>query len=168
MERHSTGDDRSTVGDRRHVGVQLLVTQPEEDGLVSHQPAIISVGFRRGLREISIRLVVTLGISDGLLAVAAVGQCPADVGDIPILILLLLQELDPHVGDSHRQTVIKPDTTERKWEAECRHARHILCNCDAVGKDVVEHLVSLWNDVSNGFVTRSSEGDIYIYIYAPA
>lgn len=43
------------------------------------------------------RLVVRLCVRDALLEVAAVRESVADVAQVPVLVLRLLEQLDPHV-----------------------------------------------------------------------
>lgn len=53
---------------------------------------------------------MTLRIRNALLAVSPVRERVHDVADVPREIRLgFLEELDPHIWDCHRKTVIKPD-----------------------------------------------------------
>ena len=58
-----------------------------------------------------LRLIVALGVGDGLLAVAAVGEGEGEVADVPFVIGRFLQELEVHVGDCHREAVVEADTS---------------------------------------------------------
>lgn len=84
---------------------------------------------------------MTLAISDTFLSVSPIRQRKADVGQVPILIFLFLQDLDPHVRDSHGQTIIEPHASQGQGHAQSWHARHVLGNSDALGVELVEHLV---------------------------
>lgn len=72
-----------------------------------------------------------------------VDQDPANICHIPLVVLLLLQKLDPHVGDGHGKTVIKTDTPQSKRETQSRHSGNILGDCDGFGIDVMEHFIGL-------------------------
>ena len=87
---------------------------------------------------------MTLSISDALFAVPPVRQCMYDVPYIPLIISLVLQELDPHIGDRHGQAVVEAHTTVLGWHAEKGHTRHVLRNCDDVRIQLVQEVVSLW------------------------
>ena len=106
MEGESSVNDPRTRGNDRHVGIHLCIHQPERDGLVPHQG-----------------LVVALGIGNALFMVASIGEGPSDALHVPILVLLLLQKLDPKVRDSHGQTVVKPKPSfkNRPTRASRRH-----------------------------------------------
>lgn len=84
---------------------------------------------------------MTLAVSDTFLSVSPVRQRKADVGQVPILVFLFLQDLDPHVGDGHGQTIIESHTSQGQGHAQSWHARHVLGNSDALGVELVEHLV---------------------------
>lgn len=84
---------------------------------------------------------MTLCVCDRLLAVAPVCKNPANVGHVPLLVRLLLEDLDPHVRDSHSKPVVEADATKREWEAKSGHARYIFRDSDAFGVEPVEHLV---------------------------
>lgn len=84
---------------------------------------------------------MTLAVSDAFLSVSPVCQREADVGQVPILVFLFLQDLDPHVRDGHGQTIIKSHASQGQRHAQSWHTRHILGNSDALGVDLVEHFV---------------------------
>ncbi len=62
----------------------LFIHEPKGECLVSDQS-----------------LIVALGIGNTLLSPAAILEGPADTFHIPILVLELLQDLDPHIGNGH-------------------------------------------------------------------
>src|SRR5436190_1079390 len=92
-------------------------------------------------RRSNVRLVVALSIRNCFLAVSAIRQRKGDVTHIPLLILLLLQKLDVHIRNSHSQTIVKANATERKRQTEGWHPRHVLSDGDAFGVQLVEHFV---------------------------
>ena len=104
----------------------LLVHEPEGNRLISDQS-----------------LIVTFGITDTLLPPATVCQRVHYVTYHPIIIPLLLEEFDPHVGYGHRETVIEAESTNGWRYAQERHPRHIFSNGDSVGVQLVDEVVSL-------------------------
>jgi hypothetical protein len=58
------------------------------------------------------RLIVAFGISDGLLAMTPICQGKGKCAYIPLIVLLLLQGLDPHIRDSHGEPVIEADASK--------------------------------------------------------
>ena len=103
-----------------HVGVH----EPEDDGLVPDE-----------------RLVMALGIGDGLLVLSAVGHLKEDVSGFPVLVLDLLDILDPEIGDTHRQTIVEADTAVLDRRGESGHAGHLFGDGDSVGFDLMDDLV---------------------------
>jgi hypothetical protein len=75
-------------------------------------------------------LIVALGIGNTLLSPAAILKSPADIRHVPILILELLYDLDPHIGNGHCQTIVEPHSTVLCRDAQQWHTRYILGNCD--------------------------------------
>ena len=59
-----------------------------------------------------------LGVGDAGLFVAAVGERVHDVAHLPLVVRLLLQQLDPLVRNGHLQPVVKPDAALRHWPAQ--------------------------------------------------
>jgi hypothetical protein len=94
---------------------------------------------------------VTLAIRDGLLPVTAVGQGEADIGQVPVIVGQLLQDLDPHIGDGHGQTVVEANPTQGEGQAQGRHAGHIFSDRDGLGVELVQHLVGD-HEVSHGLI----------------
>ena len=104
-----------------HVPVHLLVYQAEDDGLVTHEC-----------------LVMALGIGDSLLVGTTVGQFPNNAGGVPVLVLALLDGLDPIVGDTHRHAVVKTDAAILETAGQTWHAAHLLSDGDGIGVDFVD------------------------------
>ena len=104
-----------------HVGVH----EAEDDGLVAYEC-----------------LVVTLGVGDGLLVLAAVGHLIEDMTGFPVLILNLFDILDPEIGNTHGQTVVKSHAAVRYRASETRHAGHLFGDGDGIGFDLMNDLVS--------------------------
>jgi hypothetical protein len=127
MQRQSSLDDLRQLAQITHVRVHLLVHQPERECLVPDE-----------------RLVVRLGVADTLLAVSSVRERVADVAEVPILVRgSFLEQLDPHVGDGHREAVVEADTAFGDGATERWHPRDVLRDGDRVGIQLVEHGVGL-------------------------
>ncbi len=73
-------------------------------------------------------LVMRLGVSNGLLFPTPVGQSVNNVAHVPIVVLELLQQLDPLVRNSHAKTIVKPEAALVDRTAHSRHPRHVLQN----------------------------------------
>lgn len=71
----------------------------------------------------------------------SVGQGEADVAEIPFFVLLLLEDLDPHVGDGHGESVVKANAAEGEGQAQGRHSRDILGHGYHIGIQLVEELI---------------------------
>ena len=123
VQRHAAVHGAVVVA-RHHVPVHLLVDEAEDDGLVTHEG-----------------LVVALGIGNGLLVGTAVGQLPENGSGVPILVLTLLDGLDPVVGDAHRHAVVKADAAVLESAGQSGHAAHLLGNGDGMGIDGVDQHV---------------------------
>lgn len=74
---------------------------------------------------------------------SSIGQSVNDVSHLPFTVFLLLDHLDPHVRDGHRETVVKSYTALVDRPAERWHAGHVLGNTDDVWVYFVQHLVGL-------------------------
>ena len=57
--------------------------------------------------------------------VSAVGEGKHNIADVPLIVRLFLEQLDPHVWDGHRETVVKSNSTLRDRSAQRWHTRHI-------------------------------------------
>lgn len=86
-------------------------------------------------------MVVALAVSNRLFAMSSVGQGEADVAEIPFFVLLLLEDLDPHVGDGHGKSVVKANAAEGEGQAKGRHSRDILGHGYDVGVQLMEELI---------------------------
>lgn len=71
-------------------------------------------------------LIVALGVSDGAFHPPSVGERVHDVAHLPVLVALLLQQLDPHVRDGHAQPVVEPGAALRHRPAGRWHAGYVL------------------------------------------
>ena len=123
MQRHATAHHAIVVAGH-HVPVHLLVDEAEDDSLVAHQC-----------------LVVTLGIGDCLLVGAAVGEFPEYRSGFPLLILELLDGLNPVVGNTHRHAIVETYAPILHLSRQPWHATHFLSNGDGMGINVVNELV---------------------------
>ena len=84
--------------------VHIGIDEAEDDGLVAYEC-----------------LVVALGIGDGLLILTAVGYLPEHAGGLPMLVGLLLDELDPVVGHVHRHAIVESVTTMLDGRCQAGH-----------------------------------------------
>ncbi len=123
MEGDASGHHHILVADH-HMPVHLLVNKAENHRLVTDK-----------------RLVVALDIRDCLLLVAAVGKLPENRGRVPVLILLLLEGLDPVVGYAHRHAIVEPNAAILESDGQARHAAHLLGDGYRVGIHGVDDLV---------------------------
>jgi len=107
-----------------HVCVHLLVHKPESNRLVTNQSLVMRLavsnrGFlRRRMNTLSINrsnsedpLHCRIICRRSIYHVSPVGESKDDVANIPLIVRLLLEQLDPHVRDSHRQAVVKTNTS---------------------------------------------------------
>lgn len=91
---------------------------------------------------------MTLTVCDTLFTVSPVRQCVDNVPKVPLVIGFVLEQLDPHVRNSHGKSVVEANTalihgTTKKW-----HARNILGNRNDRGVQTSQHIVSLQLQVS--------------------
>lgn len=95
--------------------VHLSIAQVHHESLVTNE-SVKNVSNLLPIEylELHLRLVVTLGISDCLLSMSSVGQCEANAANIPLVILDLFQGLNPHIGDSHAETIVESYSSERQ------------------------------------------------------
>ena len=119
MESHSAIHGEIIVA-HHHMPIHLLVDQTEDNRLVAHES-----------------LIMAFAIRDGLLIGATVGEFPENRGGVPFLILLLLDHLDPIVGDTHSHSIVETYSSLIEFESQPRHAAHLLCDGDSLGVDLM-------------------------------
>ena len=56
----------------------------------------------------------------------SVGEREYDVSDVPVLVFVLFEKLNPFVRNGHTQTIIKTHSAFFDRAAECGHSRHVL------------------------------------------
>ena len=95
-----------------------------------------------------------LGVSDAVLLPTPVGQRVHDVAHVPVLVPLLLQQFDPHVGHGHGEAVVEPAASLRCGAAECRHARHVFRDSDL---DEARYFTSQKPTLKTMFETTTSQ-----------
>ena len=123
MQGDASGDGGVGVA-HHHVPVHLFVDEAENHSLVADE-----------------RLIVAFHVGYCLFVVAAVGEFPVYRGGMPVLVLLLLEELDPVVGDTHRHAVVEAHAAVLDLEGEAGHAAHLLGYGYGVGVEFVYELV---------------------------
>ena len=109
---------------RLHVPIHVGIDEPKDDRLIAHEC-----------------LIVALGVADGLLVGAAVGRFPPDGRGVPVFVLLLLECLDPEVGDVHGHAVIEAVAAVLEACGEAGHAADLLGDGDGVRVDLMDELV---------------------------
>lgn len=98
MQLHAAVDDGRHGNHGAHVGVHLLVHQPEGQSLIPNQSLERRVMFYDPQPDnpdsidckkwdLIAYLIVTLCIGYAFLSIAPVGQCVDDIADVPVLIL---------------------------------------------------------------------------------
>lgn len=115
MQGQTTVNDRRQFCQDAHMCVHLLVHEPERNSLVTDQSLVVrlTVSNRGFLRTRSTENISSINKSEfrgsaGCTVesfvphhVSPVGQSEDNVAKIPLIIRLFLEQLDPHVGDSH-------------------------------------------------------------------
>ena len=120
------------------VPIHVGVNQSEDDCLVAHQC-----------------LVVTFGIGDGFLILTSVRHLPEETAGFPVFILLLLDCLDPIVGDIHCHAVVKSITSGNEGSCQAGHTRHLFGNGDGTRVHFVNEQVGQCQ-IANGIVVLSA------------
>ena len=87
VESHSSKNSECFLAEDTHVCVYFSIEEPHGNGLIADKG-----------------LIVAFGIGDAWLFVSSIGQLKSYLADFPILIFLLFQQLDPHVGNCHGQS----------------------------------------------------------------
>lgn len=77
---------------------------------------------------------------------ATVSQSMNKLVQIPVLVFLFLENLDPHVGDCHPEAVVKSNSAFLNGTAQGRHTTHIFRHSDCVGIQCVNEIVGLENE----------------------
>ena len=73
-------------------------------------------------------LIMTFGIRDGLFVLATVGHLPEHAGRLPVLIHLLLDNLNPIIRDVHCHPIVKAVTSVMERQCQSRHTGHLFGN----------------------------------------
>ena len=107
-----------------HAGVHLGVRHAEDQRLVAHQ-----------------RLVVGFAVADVLFLGAAGGQLVPHLEHIPLIVGIVLEQLDPEVRNAHGQAVVEADAAAADGDAHAGHAAHLLADGQREGIDGVDQLV---------------------------
>ena len=119
-----------------HVPIHLFVHEPEGEGLIADEC-----------------LVVAFRVGDGGLAVAAVGEDAPEFVEVPVLVALVLEELDPMIRDAHGEAVGETNAALRVRAAQAGHAGHVLGDDDRAGLDFRNELVGEFQ-VKDGVLVR--------------
>ena len=115
---------RQVLGADVHRRVHFLVHQPENNGFIAHE-----------------RLVVALGIADGLFIGALVGEFVPDLAHAPLLVRFLLDPFDPMVGDAHGHPEAEADASLDEGRGQTGHAAHVLGDGDGPRMDLPDQEV---------------------------
>ena len=89
MERHAPIDPKAMV-ENTHRSIDILVDQTEKNGFIPYHS-----------------LIVTFGITDGMLFRTFVGQFVKHIPDMPLLIFFIFDQFDPIIRYSHAHTKIE-------------------------------------------------------------
>ena len=125
--------NHGVVGGFIHVCIHGGVRQAEDHSLVTHQ-----------------RLVVGFHIGHGIFTGTAQAHISPHLPDVPVLVLLFLHRLDPHIRETHAQAVIKADAAVGDGQTHAGHAGHIFRDGDGLGIDLTNQLVGQLQ-VGDGF-----------------
>lgn len=86
---------------------------------------------------------MTLRICDALFAMPSVRKSVTDVCEVPLVVRLVFEKFNPHVGYCHRKTIIKSNAALFGRDAKERHPRHVLGNSDALRVKIVNKVIGL-------------------------
>src|SRR5574344_1234852 len=104
--------------------IHISIYETEDNGFVTYQC-----------------LVVAFTIGYCLFIRTAIFHLPENTARLPILILQLLDGLDPEVRDIHCHTIIKTITTIIKLCSQPRHTAHLFCNSDSIWIHLMNQLI---------------------------
>ena len=104
--------------------IHICVHKTEDNRLIAHQS-----------------LIMTLGITNRFLILTAVRHLVKDMTRFPILILHLLDILNPEIRNTHRQTIIKSHTSVFYCRSQTRHTTHLFGYTNSIGLHLVNNLV---------------------------
>ena len=111
--------DHLGVADPVHVGIHAGAGQAEHHGLVAYQSLVVTLHIGHGGRHADRELA-----PDGI--------------KVPGLVLLFLDEADPHVRKPHGQAIVKADAAALDGDAHAGHAGHVLGDGDGAGPDLAD------------------------------
>ncbi len=115
VESHAAGYVGVGVANH-HVPVHLAVNEAENHRLVAYEG-----------------LVVAFDVRYCLLVGAAVGELPEYRCRVPVFVFLLLEGLDPIVGNTHGHAVVEAYAAVFERYCEAGHAAHLLGNGYCLG-----------------------------------
>ena len=123
VQRHAAVDHDVLCG-AVHIGVHLLVHQPERNGLVADQCLVVrlAVGHRFDIRQ-------------------PVGHHVPHLPDVPLFVRHFFQQFDPEVGHGHAEPVVEPYPALFGRGAHAGHTADVLGNRDGVRIQVVDQPV---------------------------
>mmetsp|Transcript_73579 Transcript_73579/g.204461 ORF Transcript_73579/g.204461 Transcript_73579/m.204461 type:complete len:285 (+) Transcript_73579:237-1091(+) len=113
VQGQSTVDDHVRRAQSAHVGVHRCVHEPESRRLIAHN-----------------RLIVRLDVRDARLLPSPILQGVCDVAHIPLIVRNLLEELNPHIWNSHREAVVEAESSLLHRPAKRGHARYVFGDGD--------------------------------------
>ncbi len=108
MESHASFHSKVIVVNH-HVPIHLLIYKSEDYSLIAHKS-----------------LVMAFAIRDSLLIGTSVCQLPEYRSGMPILILLLLDHLNPIIRYTHSHTVVETNATISIFRSQTGHTAHLF------------------------------------------
>jgi len=86
---------------------------------------------------------MTLCVRDAFLAIASVSECVNNITHIPCVILHMLEEFYPFIGNCHGEAVVKTDAPDVCRDTKKGHPRYIFSNGDDIGVERMQGIVRL-------------------------
>ncbi len=115
-----------------HPRINFLVHQAEKDSLIPHHSQ-----------------VMTLCIADGMFLHPFIGQFIKHIPDIPLLVLFLLNQLNPIIRYPHTHPKIKSDAPFFRRHSQSGHPAHIFRNGYCSRIHLMNHFIGQ-RQISNG------------------
>ena len=110
----------------RRIFTHLFIHQPERERLVAYKS-----------------LVMTLCVRDTFFTIAPVYERMNNITHVPCVVLRMLEELDPLVGNRHGEAVVKTNAPGVCRDTKKWHPGHIFSNGNDIGEERVQGIVCL-------------------------
>jgi hypothetical protein len=113
----------------RHVRVHQRVGQPHDQRLVANKRLIVTLTIPMFFKRVSHK--ATFFLRDVFFSCSSVCGDVEELRDVPLLVGLVLEEGDPHVGDGHVEAVVEAEAALAHGSGEAGIARDVLGQRDA-------------------------------------